>query len=195
MDNAQFNYKEYENMVQALKASNYKEMGKRLSDPVTYDVIHGVIGLVSETVELDEALDQQDDVGVKEELGDMCWYWVLTLNAYGISLEQALTYPVDETAHCGRAAIDIAKRLLAYGQSPEVYREHIVNYGCGFLQSLQEAGDLDAILAANYSKLLDKNKGRYKSGSFSSVEAIERNVEAERELLETSPIASNKDSV
>jgi NTP pyrophosphatase (non-canonical NTP hydrolase) len=58
------------------------------------DLIHGVLGMVTESIELLEALDKAlrgdglDTVNISEELGDIFWYMALMSRALGVSFEQ-----------------------------------------------------------------------------------------------------------
>jgi hypothetical protein len=99
------------------------------------NLLHGVIGLATETGELVDAFAQPlsegstfDYVNIGEEVGDLCWYQARILETVNKTFED--------------------------------------------------------VQVANIKKLLDKQSGRYKSGSFTAEEAIERNVVAERANLE-----------
>lgn len=52
------------------------------------DVLHGVIGIITEAGELAEnLLENKGTDNIKEELGDVMWYIALTCRALGISIE------------------------------------------------------------------------------------------------------------
>jgi NTP pyrophosphatase (non-canonical NTP hydrolase) len=99
------------------------------------NLLHGVVGIATESGELIDAFAQPvadgkpfDLVNISEEIGDVCWYQARVL--------------------------ETVKRTF------------------------------DEVQVANIRKLQDKQSGRFKSGSFSSEEAIERDVVAERTNLE-----------
>jgi hypothetical protein len=99
------------------------------------NLLHGILGLATETGELVDAFAQPlsegrdfDFVNIGEEVGDAQWYEARILETVKKTFEQ--------------------------------------------------------VQMANLKKLLDKEAGRYKSGEFSSSEAIDRDVATERTNLE-----------
>lgn len=99
------------------------------------NLLHGVVGLATETGELVDAFAQPlsegktfDFVNFGEECGDLCWYQARILET------------INKT--------------------------------------------FDDVQVANIKKLMDKQSGRYKTGSFTAEEAIERDVATERTNLE-----------
>lgn len=99
------------------------------------NLLHGIVGLATETGELVDAFAQPlsegstfDYVNIGEEVGDLCWYQARILETVNKTFED--------------------------------------------------------VQVANIKKLLDKQSGRYKSGSFTAGEAIDRDLTAERANLE-----------
>lgn len=67
------------------------------------DIIHGIIGVATESVELVEALNDSiksglllDDVNIKEEIGDIFWYIAILANRLDISFEDIQTTVINK---------------------------------------------------------------------------------------------------
>lgn len=58
---------------------------------VTQDVMHGVLGVATEAVELIEALVKGtfDPVNIKEEVGDIFWYCAILARSCGFTFDEA----------------------------------------------------------------------------------------------------------
>lgn len=101
----------------AVTHGGIEEMRNRLSEakavleplPIDGRVIHGIVGILTESTELCEALVKHvigvkpfDVVNVREELGDLFWYMAILFDALGIDLKETLD-------------INIAKLKKRYG--------------------------------------------------------------------------------
>jgi len=53
----------------------------------TYNILHMIMGLITETAEFIEGFQKGDAVNVKEELGDILWYLAILASEYDLSLE------------------------------------------------------------------------------------------------------------
>lgn len=198
-----------------MKFEIYREAVKRtVKDLGTKDNLsHMALGFASELSELEDCLinDEVDRVNLAEELGDKLWYAANWANFMLISeLEHNTIF--DETINFifkpssysriiiygGRLA-DIAKRLLAYRQSPEDQqkqrREKALEKGKIFetnnemwyryitaihAMCLVHNLDIEIVMAANIAKLAK----RYPE-NFTNDDAITRSLNDERAVLES----------
>ncbi len=83
--------------VTDLSEEQYAEVAKRLSDPTTIKILHSVIGLVTESAELMDAMKKHlfygkplDLVNVFEEFGDVQWYVARGLESIDKTFEDAM---------------------------------------------------------------------------------------------------------
>lgn len=67
------------------------------------DIIHGVLGVATEAVELCEALNSSldsglalDTVNIKEEMGDIFWYLAILANRLDISFDEVQTTVINK---------------------------------------------------------------------------------------------------
>ena len=127
--------REFSNVIKSLDDLNptiiETKEGNLNEEDTAFDprVFHSIVGIVTEGVELLEALatPEFDKVNFIEELGDLNWYEAIGIDAVG--------------------------------------------------------SDFDTVLQTNINKLSKSKNARYKDG-FTSEEAINRDVKAEREILE-----------
>lgn len=174
-------YKDYSNMVQNLKAKDYVTISERMKNPNTFDIVHALLGILSEEEELSNAIDV---VNLKEELGDLLFYSVLGLEAIGHTIEEAISYlDPDSSDFSYSVAADVIKRIVIYGKTlgDENYREELFHYFGGIVAYINKTMNIQEIIEMNRAKLERK---RYKSGSFSETEALNRDVQQERSELE-----------
>ncbi len=76
----------------------YDELGDRLKDSLFQKrILHAAMGISGESGELMDAIKkcvlynkELDTVNVKEELGDLCWYMSLMLDAVGSSFDEVM---------------------------------------------------------------------------------------------------------
>lgn len=169
------------------------------------DFVHGAIGLTTEIPELAKAVEKNDLINIKEELGDLSWYaarvddlllaldcdlefdetdieYIEQILAIGIDTKSLYTDLV-EVVNDG--IMDIAKRAMFYNTQYTVSKLlisaielHIIIYLYCHYYNL----DIQDVRDTNTRKLADKAAGRYKKG-FSTEAAVNRDLNAEKELL------------
>lgn len=133
--------KDYIARVLTTKAPVTEELIGRLTSQETVDILHGLIGLQTETGEFADRFKRSifygkmpDNVNFAEEVGDILWYLGIILNALGLTFEQCME--------------------------------------------------------ANIAKLAERYK---KAGKFSEMEALTRNLDSERQVLETNLVARKEE--
>jgi NTP pyrophosphatase (non-canonical NTP hydrolase) len=79
------------------------EMIERISDPKMIRLLHGAIGLSTETGELLDAIKKHiyygkplDLVNISEESGDICWYIGLIIDVLQTTLDDVMTVNIDK---------------------------------------------------------------------------------------------------
>lgn len=164
------------------------------------DFTHAMLGVVTEIHELRHAIDEVNGV---EEIGDMTFYFealtqvaeraigepillarVGILNKIGdLYKECAIKGPVAVLQDVCNGLLDISKRWVGYGKAPENFNELLlwvaaIGYTAN-VTSPYPCTDLQRVRAANMAKLMK----RYKGGKFSQIDALNRDLEAERAVL------------
>jgi NTP pyrophosphatase (non-canonical NTP hydrolase) len=198
-----------------MKFEIYKEAVKRTIKDLgpENNLSHMALGFASELSELEECLsnDDYDKINLAEELGDKMWYaanWSNFLN-YNFKHEELFeegNYSFIGTAYSdliiyGGKLADIAKRFLAYLQSPgnqEIQRREkavtkkelhkfqtneqiCFNYITAIHSMCLAHGlDIEIVMAANIAKLAK----RYPE-NFTNDDAITRSLNDERAVLES----------
>lgn len=76
---------------------DYGDMIKRLQNPQVARLLHGAMGLVTESAEIMDALKKHimygktlDLVNIKEEIGDQAWYLAILLDELNSSFEEVM---------------------------------------------------------------------------------------------------------
>lgn len=150
-------------------------------------LLHAAIGAVTEVTEL---LLATDDVNVKEEMGDICWYVAIACDELGIGFEDFLVLADGERveddpykAMLGGAgdALDTVKRSLFYGIELDEakFGQHFGTMLAALrILARDEGYDMTDLQAANIAKL----SSRYPE-KFTTEAAINRDVEAERGVM------------
>lgn len=76
---------------------------ERLQDTGTVRLIHAMIGLCTESGEIQDMMKKHifygkeiDKVNLKEELGDLMWYMAIACDEAGISLEEVMQTNIDK---------------------------------------------------------------------------------------------------
>lgn len=89
--------------LSALAGTALPRIGDRLSeDGMSVDLFHGILGLVTETGEIAEAVTQAlgtgrlDRANLREEIGDCLWYLAVAAKALGTSLEECAKVNTDK---------------------------------------------------------------------------------------------------
>lgn len=179
--------KEYAAMVQELKS---KKVDYECLD---MDLVHGIIGINTEAVEL---MESPDAVNIVEECGDVIWYVQLVLASCGSSITKVLEDSVDITKNTeiciddivieASKLLDILKRAFYYGKGAEGVDFEAILKGCSTILSrlhcilVYHNSRLTVAMDKNYRKLMLK---RYPNG-FDESSAWNRDTDAEREELE-----------
>lgn len=177
-----------------------RELFNRSGDPAK-DFTHAMLGIVTEIHEL---MNATDEVNALEELGDMSFYAEALSQVIGDITGENL-HEASPAEAAGKFAglyemcakegpkavlkeacndlLDVAKRWVGYGKAPEnfgflfsgvVAITGIANFACPY-----PCTDNQRINAANMAKLMK----RYKGGKYSQLDALNRDLEAEREVL------------
>lgn len=163
----------------------------------TVDVLHAVIGIMTETNELEEAVKKNDVVNIKEEIGDIWWYAALIIRRKPIlkneDIEEYVYVAEDDVVidkmfemmynHIANMQ-DAIKRIVFYGAEFEEYYPIVEENLKPILKFVNKLAYMKGFLLseiwdANYRKL---NKKRFKNG-FSGEDALNRNVDEEYEEL------------
>ncbi len=149
-----------------------------------YRLTHATLGLASEFKETTDS-----NANLLEEIGDYFWYLNLLTDALGVSLDDVeidyLSAGSDLFINLGESVGDIAnlvKRHIFYGK--EIEQEDILASVAQLFKDLAEllnddGHTLEQCLDANIRKL----EKRYPNLRFEQEQALNRNLEAEKEAL------------
>lgn len=193
---------EYVKNVLVTEARDFTPLQERFSKISTIRLLHGIIGLTSELSEIRQMANEPeiDEVNLKEEMGDLCWYMGIMVDELKINPELVLvTRPVEEredysnkkealltaidkmTIFVGNTA-DILKKSLIYGKILQEYE---------LIEQLSELNsEIEVALnlyGMNTSEARERNieklKARY-GEKFSEAAALNRDLVKERKILE-----------
>ena len=152
------------------------------------EVLHHVLGVSGEWFELQTAIQNNDRVNAKEEIGDGFWYIAGLYRLCGIDPAESARYYVD--AYVIGDLIDTIKRSLIYkdGKDFNLVEFKVTVGECYtlFQQYAERCGfTVEECLETNINKLVGKGlvKGRY-TGGYSDEAAINRDLDSERKILE-----------
>lgn len=170
------------------------------------NVGHAIIGLLSEQNELIDAIAKEDKVNIKEELSDKTWYTALLAHSVVVNFDffthatrmrvsdemnfliiEYNLFPDYAYMYIVSKNIDIIKKAVIYNKEISEKDLSIAVFSIYFaILELMESFNIDEsdALSSNIKKLQDKEKGRYKTGAYTDAEAVNRNTDSERELLE-----------
>jgi len=142
--------------------------------------LHGVLGIQTELMELELAFRNMDAVNTVEEIGDVLWYLAILADEYDIrEFDKEIT--VDDTAALNDI-LDMVKKTLFYGKKLD--KELMVNFIKTNLNLFAEmCGDLGVTVELAMKTNINKLAIRYPD-KFKEEDAENRDLEAERELLE-----------
>lgn len=156
----------------------------RMPTETCSDLLHGALGVMTEVVELHDA---HDEVNTIEELGDVMWYCALLCRATGSNLEDVWDEDVGALAFrnvltdAGKL-LDLVKRQLAYGKPADQLE---VNRLVGrivigvHVASVLAGSCIEEVCERNIAKLQKRFPEK-----FTEAAAVNRDVAAEREVLE-----------
>lgn len=195
---------EYVKNVLLLENRDFSVLTERFASLNNIRMMHGVLGLASEIGEVQQVLDNEnlDSVNLLEEMGDVYWYMGVITDHLGFSPSSVFSdsvYPhqdslspkdrkedLQSTIHSLSVEIsnlvDLLKKRLIYGKEISantvftylVAMDHNINYAL----SLYSMSGAEARVV-NIAKL----KKRYPQ-KFTEEAALNRNLEAERAVLE-----------
>ena len=163
---------------------------------ISPDVIHAVLGIVTEVEEFAHSIIQKDVTNMVEEYGDALWFAALYNHATGATVDLELDTddfnrrPEESVA----VMLDSLKAAFAYGRSKLYSKEELIN---GIIpEQISHILRLMGVAVANgtrrtYPEVIEKAqaaviaklKARYPE-KFSQRAATERNLENEREVLD-----------
>lgn len=161
----------------------------------TMRLMHASIGIMNESIELEQAFSNQDEHNIREEIGDASWYWAIGWNAASdvwgdlpLVENRIIRLPVAEYVRAlqyeANELLDEMKKHLFYGKKldKEKITQHL-NMCRFYLQNIAVnhggEGHYEACLEINIRKL----KKRYPD-KFTGYNAINRDIIAEREVIE-----------
>lgn len=180
-----------------------EELASRFDRDVA-DLFHGAIGLSGEISEIHEAFlnagfvpEKMDTVNLEEELGDICWYianmskalgydanWALPQQMNNLTdpdLDNFLLKSIKMSAISGNI-LDSFKRKIYY--NIELDREKLVSSIDELIKLVYGmAANLKVEVSSIQQKNVDKLRVRF-GEKFSEHAVANRNLEAEREILE-----------
>ena len=174
-------YKEYIELAMTTnKQQNFLNQEiKNLS--LNENMLHSILGLVTEENELLFAFENNDNVNIVEELGDIMWYVALWSKTTGFIPEIKEKYDPADGFFKVYELLDMAKRTLYYKapfdmEQANRYVEHIFNTINDLCSKLKI--DFENILDININKL----KQRYPNG-FDEEKAVKRNTKKEVKVM------------
>lgn len=152
--------------------------------PTNPRLLHAVIGVNTEVAEI---LLATDEVNLREEVGDVCWYLAVACDEFGIGFEDLylLASDTDEEVDTperllrGAAdALDYLKKTIFYGKELDttVLASHLAVVYRSICDQMGE--ELRGVLDTNIAKL----RARY-GEVFTEAAAENRDIEKEREIL------------
>jgi NTP pyrophosphatase (non-canonical NTP hydrolase) len=181
--------------------SSLSPLTKEVEDRgLTNRTFHGVIGLVTETGEMLEALQKKklDKINLLEECGDALWYLAIKINElfkdetnFFQSMLEEKTIPeksledlIDLLRFISNEELDYCKKVLIYGKNENNIEEFkmrtITQFTIvvGIIKKVAGHEAIEHVLSVNISKLQQRYPGKFTSRS-----ADIRDLDAEREIL------------
>lgn len=170
----------------------YKQLSERtlsdlffVDDPVTRNLLHGSIGIVTEMGELNDAMKKEDVVNVGEELADIMWYVSIFDRHFGIERPE-LSVPMSVDDEFFKAAADLMnvfKAKIFYDRPWEDSKIiNLVNFIQANIDSLCTHYELD--ISKLRAQNIEKLQARFPD-KFTTHAANNRNLEVERAILES----------
>jgi len=175
---------------------NYQELAKRtcasLGDE-KLDLAHMILGIISEQEELLQAIVKEDEVNMREEMSDICWYLANYCTFRGYDFNKLVEeYQFDfeleewESGVCtfdvySSKLADYVKKYIAYGKPIDRVLEERALGGIIYSFQFEECyfsfkDDLDRNIKKLQARFPEK---------FSQEKALNRDLETERKILES----------
>jgi hypothetical protein len=186
--------------IEVLTTVGYEGFVKALynrSGDLSKDFTHAVLGIITES---HEYLTATDEVNAIEEAGDLAFYLTAlkqVLNDISPTDEVAFDTLTDAAfARMGAEDfqimntfvewLDLAKRWVGYGKAPTMTTTELLAEAAALVGFVVEHGaaehtPMEVILKTNVEKLLK----RYNGMAFNAERAVNRDLPAERKVLET----------
>lgn len=195
---------EYVKNVLVTEARDMAPLAERFSQTRNIRLLHGAIGLASELAESQELVEKQeiDVVNLKEEMGDMFWYMGIMVDELKADPESVFMFNDTDKLHSSShldakaqlqeeihglakqigTAIDLLKKAVMYGKQLDEAKliERLQGIDYHVNRSLRLYG---LTSAASRERNIEKLRARY-GEKFTEAAALERNLTAEREILE-----------
>jgi len=185
-----------EEVLATVKYSGFVRALYNRSGDISKDFAHAVLGLVTES---HEYLTATDKVNAIEEVGDLAFYLEAlnqVLNDHSPTNEDDVLKYYSEVLATLQGDVnltamhtewlDLAKRWIGYGKAPTMSTSQLVAEATAMLTItipvglLDDEFDLDEAILINVRKLLK----RYNGMTFSADRAVNRDLTAERAVLE-----------
>lgn len=167
------------------------------SKSLQIDLFHCYSGFTSELIELEDAVDNNDLVNIKEELGDISWYLFVYLKLKNfsqyVSIERLMinsiakrienldmSFVVRNLYRASSSFGNCIKREIIYEKPDALVEAKVISsiFSCIALICDKYAIDYNEVLDANIAKL----KVRYPN-KFTTEDALNRNLTEEYEKL------------
>lgn len=153
------------------------------------DLAHMVLGMNTEVVELKDAIRNRDEVNIVEEVSDLMWYYCNYLTFREMEIITVSKYLSTDYVASLYDSIselqDYIKKYVAYGKEiPKQEEEECLTDIYGLILGLCRHYGLD--LEDGLYKNIEKLKKRFPE-KFDAHLAINRDVDAERKILENGP--------
>ena len=175
------NFNQYKELALRTEIKNYKQVLERL-DAITLRKLHGC-QLYLEVQELEQAIINNDEINIIEELGDCAWYLAVLSDVFNIDLTFSgkITGTKDLTK-IKQLAFEIAdniKKVIFYNKQLHELKDFIEKIEDIYFFFNQEFGNFWQVgLCKNVLKLQKRYGEKY-----SDLKANNRNIEAELEAL------------
>lgn len=152
-------------------------------------LIHGCLGVTTEIAELYEHENELYHPNVKAEIGDICWYVAIALDAVFFDMEDvefriegAIEEPLPYLVSAGGYLNNIIKRSIFYGE--ELDSDQVVYWCARILEALDVLSrEIGTSLHTCMEKNIEKLQKRYE-GKFSKLKAIQRDERNEAKVFE-----------
>lgn len=179
------NYRDYVTQSEQTLSKNFY-LSKNCAD-----LLHSNLGVLSE---LDELLEnyrgiKNDNVNKMEEISDIFWY--LAIDARIFNLEEPTVFEtvqkdeeiIEEMLKLALLNSDYLKKSIFYVKEiNEQYEENSKKlWTLAYVYCVNNKINVYDAMQKNQNKL----SGRYKKGKFDTTDAVQRNLESERKILES----------
>ncbi|CAH9017221.1 NTP pyrophosphohydrolase [Vibrio phage 150E35-1] len=180
------------NYVQLAMRTNSTVVG---THPVHPDIIHSALGMADEILELQEAISKRDTPNIGEEIGDLCWFYALAGNDLATSIDifwidDPKFDTVNVERYLGRAIntyVSHVKKAYAYGKpylEEDRLKHLLMIWACLTEVAKKYNFNIEDIMQTNIEKLRIRFPDKFTTDAADS-----RNLDAERELLESAVIS------